>query len=278
MAHPSSPYTLHFLVLGVFTLFAINPNLCAGLNDEFSSIGYDFDVFHGDYAPPSPPPPSPTPHPPSLTCEDDLSGIGSLDTSCVLNSSLVFVDDVYIEGNGNLYLLPGVSLSCPVFGCSITVNLSGEFSLGSNSFLVAGSVTVIAWNASFFEGSMINVTALAGDAPAQTSGSPEGVEGAGGGHGGRGASCVSDNTKLPDDIWGGDAYSWSSLDEPVSYGSKGGTTVKEENYGGEGGGRIWIRVNTTLDVSGNLFADGGDGGVKGGGGSGGSIFVGAQRM
>ncbi|KAG6723483.1 hypothetical protein I3842_03G210200 [Carya illinoinensis] len=264
MARASSSPTFHFFLLSFLTLFAINPCHSDDSDDAFSIIGYDFDAFQGDYTPPSPPPPPPPPHPPSLTCEDDLYGIGSLNTSCVLNSSLIFVDDVYIEGNGSLYILPGVSLSCTALGCSITVNLSGVFCLGSNSAIVAGSVRVNAWNASLFEGSKINVTALAGAPPAQTSGSPDGVEGAGGGHGGRGASCVSDNKKLPDDIWGGDAYSWSSLDVPGSYGSKGGTTVKE--------------VNTTLQVSGNLFADGGDGGAKGGGGSGGSIFVSAQRM
>lgn len=278
MAYNFSQHALHFFALSVLAILTRNPSLCADFGDEFSIIGYDFDAFHGDYTPPAPPPPSQPQHPPSLTCEDDLFGTGSLNTTCVLNSSIVFIDDVYIEGNGSLYISPGVNLSCPVLGCSITVNISGGFSLGSYSVIVAGSVSVSAWNASLFEGSIINVTALAGAPPAQTSGTPDGVQGAGGGHGGRGASCVSDNTKLPDDVWGGDAYSWSSLDEPVSYGSKGGTTVKEENYGGEGGGRIWIEANTTIEVGGDLLADGGDGGDKGGGGSGGSIFIGAQRM
>ncbi|KAL0015634.1 hypothetical protein SO802_002703 [Lithocarpus litseifolius] len=279
MAHTfSSSYTFRLFLLSF--LLTINHTLCF-TNYEFSILGFDdhlLDAFHGDYTPPSPPPPPPPPHPPSLICEDDLHGIGSLNTSCVLNSSLIFVDDVYIEGNGSLYIGPGLNLSCAVFGCSITVNMSGGFSLGSNSVILAGSVRVYSWNASLFKGSMINVSAMAGIPPAQTSGTPSGVQGAGGGHGGRGASCVLDNTKLPDDVWGGDAYSWSSLDAPSSYGSKGGTTVKEENYGGEGGGKIWIEVNTTMEASGDLFADGGDGGVKGGGGSGGSIFVKAQRM
>lgn len=278
MAYNFSPHALHFFALSVLALLTTIPSLCADFGDEFSIIGYGFDAFHSDYTPPAPPPPSQPQHPPSLTCEDDLFGTGSLNTTCVLNSSIVFIDDVYIEGNGSLYIGPGVSFSCPVLGCSITVNMSGGFSLGSYSTIVAGLVSVNAWNASLFEGSIINVTALAGPPPAQTSGTPDGLQGAGGGHGGRGASCVSDNTKLPDDVWGGDAYSWSSLDAPVSYGSKGGTTVKEENYGGEGGGRIWIEANTTIEVGGDLLADGGDGGEKGGGGSGGSIFVGAQRM
>ena len=61
-------------------------------------------------------------------------------------------------------------------------------------------------------------------------------------------------------------------------GLSGGTTSKEEKYGGEGGGRIKFEVVDSIDVSGDLLANGGDGGMKGGGGSGGSIFVKAHRM
>lgn len=175
-------------------------------------------------------------------------------------------------------ILPGVNLSCPVLGCAILINVSGEFSLQSGAVMVAGTVMVVSRNASLFSGSLINVTGLAGAPPAQTSGTPSGTQGAGGGHGGRGATCVSDNTKLPDDVWGGDAYSWSTLDKPWSYGSKGGTTSKEEKYGGEGGGRIKLEAVDSIDVSGDLLANGGDGGIKGGGGSGGSIFIKAHRM
>ncbi|KAA8523205.1 hypothetical protein F0562_009628 [Nyssa sinensis] len=248
--------------------------------DDFSILNFDSDSnsFHGDYSPPSPPPPYPAPHPPSVSCEEDLKGIGSLDTSCRLNYSLNFIDDVYIEGRGNLYILPGVVLSCPVAGCSILVNISGEFRLGLNAEITAGTLFVAAWNASLFEGSAINVTGLAGSPPEQTSGTPSGVQGAGGGHGGRGASCVMDNTKLPEDVWGGDAYSWSSLGEPWSYGSKGGTTNREHDYGGKGGGRIGFDIKSVVEVHGSLSADGGDGGIKGGGGSGGSIFIKSYKM
>lgn len=274
-------YFLYFSRLYVLCLliaFAVNPCLSSESDDEFSIRGFDFESFHGDYTPPSPPPPSPPPHPPSLSCEEGLNGIGSLDTLCKLNSSLYFENDVYIEGKGSLYILPGVNLNCPLSGCSILVNVSGEFSLGRNSRIIAGLVSVNAWNATLSDGSVINVTGLAGEPPAQTSGTPSGVQGAGGGHGGRGASCVSDNTKLPDDVWGGDAYSWSSLDMPESFGSKGGSTSKEDSYGGEGGGRIWLEMNTTIEFHGSILANGGDGGIKGGGGSGGSIYVKAYRM
>ncbi|MBA0722709.1 hypothetical protein Golax_003362, partial [Gossypium laxum] len=265
-----------FLLLFIFT---INPCLAVDQIDEFSIIDLDLLSSHGDYSPPSPPPPSLPPLPPSLSCEEDLNGIGSLDTVCELNSSFSFDSDVYIAGNGSFHVLPNVILSCPMKGCSISINVSrGEFSLGQNAGVFTGTLFVSARNASFSKGSVVNVSGLAGQPPAQTSGTPSGIQGAGGGHGGRGASCVSDNMKLPDDVWGGDAYSWSSLDKPWSYGSKGGTTSKEEDYGGEGGGRIRLEVEEAIEVGGSLLANGGDGGVKGGGGSGGSIYIKAYRM
>lgn len=245
---------------------------------NFISSNPNFIDFYEDYSPPSPPPPSLPPLPPSLLCEEDLRGIGSLDTTCELNFSLIFMSDVYIEGKGNLIILPRVKFACPSFGCSIIINVSSKFKLGLNSEIVAGTVHVTAGNATFDEGSVVNVTALGGDPPEYTSGTPKGVLGGGGGHGGRGACCVVDNTKLPEDVWGGDAYGWSTLAEPYSYGSKGGTTSKDEDYGGSGGGRVWVEVVDVVEVSGSIFADGGDGGLKGGGGSGGSIFVSSQKM
>ncbi|KAK1550951.1 hypothetical protein Q3G72_027486 [Acer saccharum] len=263
-----------FFIFSILTFLLLNPSL--------SLDPYDFDAdswYHGDYSPPSPPPPFEPPHPPSLSCNHDLNGIGTLETLCQLNSSLSFQkDDVYIQGTGSFHLLSGVTLSCPFSGCSITINVSGEFVVAENAAVIAGTVYVSAFNVSLLYGSVVNVTGLAGEPPAQTSGTPDGVQGGGGGHGGRGASCVVDNFKLPDDVWGGDPYSWSSLEEPWSYGSKGGTTSKGENLGGEGGGRIRFEVLNELEVSGSLLADGGDGGVKGGGGSGGSIFIKTYRL
>ncbi|XVF49069.1 hypothetical protein PTKIN_Ptkin03bG0239400 [Pterospermum kingtungense] len=271
-----------YFFLFFFFVFTIKVNPCCSVDriDEYSIVDSDVvDAFHGDYTPPSPPPPSLPPLPPPLSCEEDLNGIGSLDTVCEVNSSLNFDNDVYIAGNGSFHVLPHVVLSCALKGCSISINVSrGHFSLGQNAVVFAGTVFISALNASFSEGSVVNVSGLAGTPPSQTSGSPSGVTGSGGGHGGRGASCVTDNTKLPDDVWGGDAYSWSSLDKPWSYGSKGGTTSKEVDYGGEGGGRIRLEVNQTIVVEGNLLANGGNGDLKGGGGSGGSIYIKAHRM
>ena len=269
----------HNTLLILYFTFASFVFASSQSHHDFSIIdSSDFDSLYGDYTPPAPPPPPPLPHPPSLSCEEDLKGTGSLRTSCDLNSSLIFDRDVYIEGNGSLNVLQGASLSCPILGCVILINVSKGFTLQGGASIVAGTVSVVSQNASLLGGSAVNVTGLGGSPPSQTSGTPSGTQGAGGGHGGRGASCVSDNTKLPDDVWGGDAYSWSSLDKPWSYGSKGGTTSKEERYGGEGGGRISFEILDSIEVSGDLLANGGDGGIKGGGGSGGSIYIKAHRM
>ncbi|XP_028058904.1 uncharacterized protein LOC114262730 isoform X2 [Camellia sinensis] len=268
---------LHFLIL---VTFISNPsslfNLVSASHDDFSIIGVDSELLHQDYAPPAPPPPPP--HPPSVSCEDDLGGIGSLDTTCQIVSDLNLTGNVYIQGKGNFYILSRRNVNCLVSGCEITINITGNFSLGENGTIVAGTFELAAYNASFGNGSLVNTTGLAGSPPPQTSGTPQGIDGAGGGHGGRGAACLTDQEKLQEDVWGGDAYSWSSLQKPCSYGSKGGTTSKEVDYGGGGGGRIKLEVVTFLEVNGSLMADGGDGGPRGGGGSGGSIFIKTRKM
>ncbi|KAA8525196.1 hypothetical protein F0562_006940 [Nyssa sinensis] len=239
-AHLSMARTFYFIIFIIFILFVI----VSASHHYFSIIDFDSNLFHQDYSPPSPPPPPP--HPPSVSCEDDLAGVGSVDTTCQIVANLNLTEDVYIEGKGNFYILP---------------NLTAD-------------------NATFLNGSLVNTTGLAGSPPPQTSGTPQGVDGAGGGHGGRGACCLADKDKLREDVWGGDAYSWSSLQKPWSYGSKGRTTSREVDYGGGGGGggRIKMEIVRFLEVKGSFLADGGDGGAKGGGGSGGSIFVKARKM
>ncbi|KAA8525336.1 hypothetical protein F0562_007246 [Nyssa sinensis] len=270
-AHLSMARTFHFNFFIIFILFVI----VSASHHDFSIIDFDSNLFHQDYSPPSPPPP---PHPPSVSCEDDLGGVGSVDTTCQIVANLNLTEDVYVEGKGNFYILPNVSVTCLVSGCEITINVTGNFSLGDNASILAGTFELAADSATFLNGSLVNTTGLAGSPPPQTSGTPLGVDGAGGGHGGRGACCLADKDKLQEDVWGGDAYSWSSLQKPWSYGSKGGTTSREVDYGGGGGGRIKLEIVRFLEVKGSLLADGGDGGAKGGGGSGGSIFVKACKM
>ncbi|GAV56979.1 hypothetical protein CFOL_v3_00518 [Cephalotus follicularis] len=241
-----------------------------------SSSPEDFSILDSDYSPPAPPPPPP--HAPSVSCTDDLSGIGSLDTTCQIPSDLNLTGDVYIFGKGNFAILPNVKFHCAVPGCSITVDVTGSFTLNAYASILAGTFQLSAHNASFFNDSVVNTTGLGGKPPPQTSGTPPGIKGAGGGHGGRGACCLVDERKLPEDVWGGDTYSWSSLETPWSYGSRGGSTSKEADYGGGGGGRVKLEIVNLLEIDGYVLADGADGGDRGGGGSGGSIHIIAYKM
>ncbi|XP_051137270.1 uncharacterized protein LOC127255657 isoform X2 [Andrographis paniculata] len=268
-------------VLGGVLLLSLfgNPRRVVGVEDSGFDLDFESDVllFHQDYTPPAPPPPPP--HPPSLSCESDLGGIGSLDTTCEIVSNVNLSKNVYLEGKGDVIILPNVTVNCSSFeGCELSINITGNFTLRENSSILCGTFQLVSNNASFGNGSTVNTTGLAGEPPPQTSGTPQGVDGAGGGYGGRGAACLMNKTKLPEDVWGGDTYSWSSLSLPWSYGSRGGTTSKEIDYGGGGGGRVMFIISNLLEVNGTVLADGGDGGAKGGGGSGGSIYIEAHRM
>lgn len=208
----------------------------------------------------------------SVSCED-LEGVGSFDTTCLLNSDLHIDSDLYVLGTGNLEILPQVSINCPINGCIISFNLTGNVKVGQDARVVAGSVIFCALSLTLGHNSSINTTALGGAPPSQTSGTPVGYDGAGGGHGGRGASCLKTNKT---NNWGGDVYAWSTLSKPWSYGSKGGSS-SEDKVGGSGGGRVYLDLKDLLYINGSIHADGGDGGVSGGG-SGGSIFVHAQKL
>ncbi|XP_071706226.1 uncharacterized protein [Rutidosis leptorrhynchoides] len=209
-----------------------------------------------------------------ISCEE-LGGVGSYDTTCLLNSDVHISSDLYVFSSGNIEILPHVSIVCPIEGCVISFNLSGNIKVGQNSAIIAGSVIFAAANVTMESNSLINTTAMGGAPPSQTSGTPVGNEGAGGGHGGRGASCLRKNDTV---YWGGDVYAWSSLACPWSYGSKGGGTSDVYKYGGNGGGRIKLVVTDVLYMNGSLLAEGGIGGVNGGGGSGGSIILHALKL
>lgn len=207
------------------------------------------------------------------SCED-LKGVGSLNSTCLLSIDLHLDADLNIYGSGNLEVSPNVLIVCPINGCSISVIVSGYVKIGSNATIIAGSVVFDAANVTLDHHSAINTTALGGPPPAQTSGTPFGYDGSGGGHGGRGSNCVKSNKTN----WGGDVYAWSTLSEPWSYGSKGGSAAVGTKYGGDGGGRVMLNVKDFLQVDGYVTAEGGKGGITGGGGSGGSIMIHALKL
>lgn len=209
----------------------------------------------------------------AVTC-GDVGGVGSFDTTCLLNSNLFLSSDVYIYGNGNIEILSQISVTCPVEGCTIVFNMSGNVKISQHATIVAGSIVVSAESMHLENNASINTTSFGGPPPPQTSGTPVGLDGAGGGHGGRGASCV----KTEKSNWGGDVYSWSPLSEPWSYGSKGSGTSAEKKFGGNGGGRVKLMVKDMLFLDGSVLAEGGDGGSNAGGGSGGSIIIQASKL
>lgn len=210
----------------------------------------------------------------SVSC-DDLGGVGSFDTTCTLKSNLYVNSDIYVFGKGNLEILSQVSIVCLVEGCTLSFNLSGNVKVGENAAVAAGSIVFSAINLTMGPKSSINTTALGGPPPSQTSGTPVGYDRAGGGHGGRGASCQKNSEN---NFWGGDVYCWQSLSKPWCYGSKGGGKSDGHKFGGNGGGRIFLDVKELLSINGSVTAEGGDGGVDGGGGSGGSIIIHAQKL
>ncbi|CAA0825430.1 Unknown protein [Striga hermonthica] len=209
-----------------------------------------------------------------VTCED-LDGVGSFNTTCFLNSNIYTTSDIYVRGAGNLEINSNVEIICPIEGCTISFNLSGNAKIGRNTTIVAGTIVFSAANLTLEYDASLNASSLGGDPPSQTSGTPVGYDGAGGGHGGRGASCLKTNVT---NYWGGDVYGWSTLSHPWGYGSKGGGTSDDHKFGGNGGGRVLLDVKDLLYVNGSVTAEGGDGGYLGGGGSGGSIILHAQKL
>lgn len=276
------------LILIIFSDIIPNPTFSvsgissdeAFSNKKYSILKADNRIYRQHYAPPFPPPPPPSlPHPTESSCEDDLGGVGSFDALCLLRSSIKLTDDLYVKGNGSIEVLDGVHLTCPVAGCTIVFNLSGIIRLRNDSLIVAGTVYLEAFNVSIAETAVVNASALGGDPPTRTTGVPRGFHGDGGGYGGRGASCYKMKDRNLEDEWGGDAYGWTWLMYPDSYGSSGGTTNEVGDYGGGGGGgRLRVLVVDMLELRGSIFVDGGDAGLDGGGGSGGSIFLTANKM
>lgn len=212
----------------------------------------------------------------SLRCESDLGGVGSLETLCRLRFSITLGASSFIVGAGTLEIDHHVTLACASPGCEIVVLLSGNLILGPDSSISGGSLTIQAANLTLLDKSSINSTALGGAPPIGTSGTPSNFEGAGGGHGGRGASCEQTDDQLG--TGGGDIYSWETLSAPWSHGSRGGTTEEtSRDLGGAGGGRIAITTGE-LSINGAIVANGGSVGLSGGGGSGGSIIIRAQNI
>lgn len=100
-----------------------------------------------------------------VLCEEELKGIGSLNTSGQLNTSLQFDNDVLITGEGNLEILSHVSVGSPFAGCLISINISGDLLLAEYASLLAGTLIVRAGNLFLQNNSFLKTTALGGAPP-----------------------------------------------------------------------------------------------------------------
>ena len=100
-----------------------------------------------------------------LLCEEELRGIGSLNTTCQLNTSFQFGNDVLISGEGNLEILTYVSVGCPFAGCLISINISGNLLLGECASLLGWTLIIHARNLFLQDTYFLNTTTLGGVPP-----------------------------------------------------------------------------------------------------------------
>ena len=131
-----------------------------------------------------------------LSCDKDLHGVGSLNTTCTVNTSVILQSGAALIGTGSLVLLPNASIACNAPDGSLALVLGSSVVMNPGSTISACTVTLNAGTLTMAQDSAILAVGLASKAPDQTSGTPTDGKGSGGGYGGRGASCTSVN-----DMW-----------------------------------------------------------------------------
>jgi hypothetical protein len=161
-----------------------------------------------------------------------------------LPDALTF-DNVYVWGQGVLASTPGSPLVLNVLS-NVTVAFDGFITVTARGY--AGGY---------------------GPFPAQGPGAggsdTGGNAGGGGAYGGEAVSGTGANA--------GSVYDDLTLKTPTDLGSGGGSGSRGVQAGGNGGGAIQMTVGGTLQVNGQLSADGQATTNSGGGGSGGSIYL-----
>jgi len=176
----------------------------------------------------------------------------------------VFVDNG--GGRGTNTLVAGTSsFDLYVQGGSVATNLGTprDLFVRANSTVIQMGNWSVARNATLDAGSDINLDGLGNSSAGRgsTSVNPKG----GAGHGGYGAFNSANSGNVYD-----------SAVSPSLSGSQGGNGSGSEGlspYGGTGGGVTHLTVANTLTVNGEISADGNDGELNSGGGSGGSLWI-----
>ncbi|MFH1745534.1 MAG: immunoglobulin domain-containing protein [Planctomycetota bacterium] len=180
--------------------------------------------------------------------ETNLPGVSSVDNNMIVrnNATLIHTGDLTIDGDLTV---------------EDTALITQPVEQGASHFTITGDTTIDA-------GGRISVSER-GHAPQNGpgAGGSSTSSGAGGGYGGPGGN--GSNTT------GGGIY--GSITEPTDLGSGGGEETDSAYDGGHGGGAMRLSVTGTLNVNGDLTADGGHGegttNSDNGGGSGGSIWI-----
>jgi len=205
-----------------------------------------------------------------------------------------FATNAVLSATNNTYEGQAIVVS----NCTLTVNGTHSFAslLMTNGAVLthtaasAGETNnriqlVISGDMTVSAGSRVEVSGLGwGAASGPGAGTTDGwANGDGAGHGGMGGY----GNRTVTAIWGGLEY--DQFTSPMQNGSGGGNGVTGSGVvggapGGAGGGVIRLIVNGTLTVNGQIATDGnpgiadGNGWVRGGGGSGGSLWINAGQL
>ncbi|XP_038052472.1 uncharacterized protein LOC119725183 [Patiria miniata] len=178
-------------------------------------------------------------------------------------------DDAKMEATTDTITEPGITFQTRVFLIE-----GGGLLHGTHLTLLSENITVdaggkLAADALGYDSTHFNDThfhqSLHGDVNPGRPHVSTGV-GSGAGHGGSGGISVYSPSKTS-------GFAYGDLYEPYMFGSSGGLGISNA-AGGRGGGLIWMNVTDTIEVDGEVTANGGSAdGNGGGGGSGGSIWV-----
>ncbi len=204
---------------------------------------------------------------------------GTLADTCNVTTTQAMTNGSSISGTGSLVIKNGGNLTTSN-AQSFSIAMDGSVTIESGGNITGNLSSLTAASLDVQTGGNINANSKGstGGTGANGSGTGRGVGcgssgcyGGGAGYGGTGGKATSNA--------GGPSY--GSIKSPTDYGSGGGGS-NNSGTGGSGGGAVKIVVTGTLNVGGNITANGGNGGSAtsggGGGGSGGSIWVSADSI
>lgn len=180
------------------------------------------------------------------------------------STPVVFVDNGGARGTNTLVIgTGGYDLFVSRGAIATSIGAPCDLFVRSNSFLAQSGSVTISRNATFDAGGGINLDGLGNSTAGNgtISSSPKG----GAGHGGYGALNTGSS---------GAVYDFATT--PQLSGSQGGNGSGSSGaapFGGTGGGAVHLNVGSTLTVNGELSADGLNGDLNSGGGSGGALWL-----